>query len=783
MRAGEFGRRWEFRPQPVLETRGYDADRRRSLLRAALRAGHGIGAEFELCIGSGAEGVVSLRSTEPATERWVTRVLLPACAPHRWVPGVSAPPAEPMGERWDADRQRAWPDALRAPSDGVPLIDTLALALGAFPAGVRCRWQLRPSAGSLSAGSEPAWGEPGDTAPPNRGTARPVGRPAREDRPALPTERPLFWDARVSLEIACSSAGADRGARVARLAEAGTRGASGNGLRFRRRRRWHRADGRHFPLADPELALVWPGEACPAPATPQGGRSTGLPVLALGRSRDGTVLGPRIEPEQGRHLAVLGETGMGKSSLLVAIGRRVAAGSGLVFFDPLGDSARQLRTELASVDPGRLAWVAPGEPVGLNALAGIAESIEVDPARCDRQLNDLVHSLRRVRSGRYADSGFWGPRLEEMLSRALRAAAAFPQGTLADAHLLLSSGGRGFRGVPPIAMEATHELADRIRSRPDDAEGARRLLYEVTRNPTLTRMLCARAPDWRARDLVAPGRVVLIAGDAGRVGESTARYLLSIYLALVWSELLSREAATKTFVVLDEAQWFVHESLAEMLRLGRRLNVHVVLATQAIASLPEAVGEAVWTNVADFVAFRGSPEEARELGRVSRGLSAEGVLSLPRGEAALLLGKGNDLRWVRAARVLRAPDREVDLAPATEGLPSAEGTLDTRSEAGEPSPTTSPDRVAAVLAAIERRTRTGGDGPRPISLSELRAEADPDGQAVRALGDRLRRSGAILRSERNDTGSIWWVDPARLRAEPPASAPAPVPGGADEAQP
>ncbi len=127
-----------------------------------------------------------------------------------------------------------------------------------------------------------------------------------------------------------------------------------------------------------------------------------------------------------------------------------------------------------------------------------------------------------------------------MLTRALRAAAALPGGTLVDAHALLASGGRGFRTIPGDAIEAVRELGDRIRSRPEDADGARRLLYEVTRSPILVRMLCDRQPSLRAADLVAPGRVVLIAGDAATVGESTARYLLSVYLALVWSELLSR---------------------------------------------------------------------------------------------------------------------------------------------------------------------------------------------------------------------------------------------------
>ena len=103
-------------------------------------------------------------------------------------------------------------------------------------------------------------------------------------------------------------------------------------------------------------------------------------------------------------------------------------------------------------------------------------------------------------------------------------------------------------------------------------------------------------------------------------------------------------------------------TVAEMLRLARRRNVHVVLATQTVGSLPEGVEEAVWTNVSDFVAFRGSPEEARELERATVGVSVEEILALPRGHAAVLLGKGNSVAWMRTAG--RPPDaNDLDLRP------------------------------------------------------------------------------------------------------------------------
>jgi len=471
-------------------------------------------------------------------------------------------------------------------------------------------------------------------------------------------------------------------------------------------------------------------------------------------------VGPLLEEHQGRHVAVLGETGMGKSSLLIALARRALGSAGGVVMDPLGETVRSLRDELGPAEQERCLWVAPDAPeIALNALEGIGASEIDDPVRSERRLNDLVHALRRVRAGRYTESGYWGPRLEEMVTRALRAAAAFPGGTLVDAHTLLASSARLGRPVPLPASEAVRELADRIRDRPEDADGARRLLHEVVRSPILARLLCAPYPTVQTRDLVAPGRIVLISGDAARVGESTARYLLSVLLALVWSELLARSETPKTFVVLDEAQWFSHESLAEMLRLGRRKNVHVVLATQAVASLPETVREAVWTNASDFVAFRGSPEEAREFARAVPGISAEEILGLPRGEAAVLIGKGESVRWLRTIR------RPQGRAPAGPG--SETGRSGVPPPPVETPPHLAPSRSTSTLDRIFAELRndgaeTPGEDPLVVDLVEFRRRVDPLGEGIREAGGILSRSGALTRVERSEGGHRWVIDRSRL---------------------
>ncbi len=763
---------FEFRSTPRPAEREPRPEERRARVGAAIRAAHGAGITLEWRIRSGAGASPRLWFPSRDGVVWWSRSLLPAYDREGWVAARVLGPRCLAPTGWSATRVREWPLPLHTPADPEPWVDALQAQLALVPEGYELRWQLRPA--TLARAPRPdaasaALGPPGVVERPRYVTPRPSFARAAEP----PDLAPAWW-CRVALFSNGDREDPATSARVARALESATRCVNGNGLRFRRRNVRRRPP--EFAASESDVRDSFPVAGHPR-GTP---RALGPKQLAIGRREDGRPVGVPIEAGQGRHLAVLGETGMGKSSLLTAIARRVARDDGLVLFDPFGDTARAVRAGLSGVPAERIRWIHPGAGRGLNALRTIAPDAS-SGSGAGRRLNDLVNALRRVRESRFVTGGFWGPRLEEMLGRALHAAATLPGGTVLEAHALLAAEGRGFRQVPPESMEPVRALAERIRSRPEDADGARRLLFEVVRDDDLVRLLCARDEAFTASDLVGPGRIVLLAGDAPLVGETTARYLLSVFLALVWAELLARPSPAKTWVVLDEAQWFAHEALAEMLRMARRCDVHVVLATQAVGSLPEPVREALWTNVADLVVFRGAPADAREIARSVRGVTAESILALPRGEAFLLLGKGHQVERVRTARAAAwsGTPRQPAAGEPTRDDPAAPAV---RAAAAEPFGETG---VRPLLAALEPRVRDAcAIGPIRISLRELRAELDPDGGAVRELGSRLSRCGALLSSGRDESGSFWWIEPSRLRrllaeSEPPRADPPKAPHDLD----
>lgn len=730
----------------------------RERIVVALRVGHSLGIHFELGIDSGPASNVALRCWTPESARWCARTFTAAYRGASWTLQTPTQP-EAEGVRYSGRRVREWPQPLREASDGPTALNCLAASFASLRPGVRLRWRLSPFPAKWGHRPEPDVGsEPPREAVLAARRGMPWTSAHRSSPPPTVGAYPLFWKSSAILFIPPELARGPGWTRTRSAVETPLRSGRGNGVRFSRRRGVFPLRTPTFPIAEDELALLLPTPDISTRSF-EGTRDNPSPQLPLGRAVSGQTVGLPIEAGQGRHLAILGETGMGKSSTLVAIAHAASRLGGVILFDPLGETAHSFLAGVPDTERARVLWVTPQRPSnGINALEGIG-GIEHDPVLADRRLNDIVHALRRVRSGRFEDSAFWGPRLEEMLTRAIVAAAAFADGTLADAHTLLETRGRTVRVVPPEAQEPVRELSQRIRDRPDDAEGARRLLYEVVRSPVLSRMLCARTPELHVRDLVTADRIAVISGDASEVGETAARYLLAVYLALVWSELLARRSNPKTFVVLDESQWFSHESLAEMLRLARRRNVHVMLATQTVASLPEAVAEAVWTNVSDVIAFRGSAAEARELSRTTTGVSVEDLMALPRGHAAVLLGKGNRVEWLRTAG--RPPPSD-EMRNEIHGGNSPP-IQDTAPDSAPTSPP--PPSIEKVLAWIRARASALPKGSMlRVDLAELRKSVDPQGETLRSVGALLGRLGAIVVKDRSQDHTVWVVDPSRLPA-------------------
>jgi Helicase HerA, central domain len=135
---------------------------------------------------------------------------------------------------------------------------------------------------------------------------------------------------------------------------------------------------------------------------------------------DGVVM---LDPqERGRHLYVVGQTGTGKSTLLLnLIAKDLTAGEGLALLDPHGDLAEAVLAHVPRARTNDLVYLNPADierPIGFNPLAGVPPDLK--PIVAD----GVVSAFRHV----WPDS--WGPRLDYILTNAVRALLDVPGATL-----------------------------------------------------------------------------------------------------------------------------------------------------------------------------------------------------------------------------------------------------------------------------------------------------------------------------------------------------------------
>lgn len=316
------------------------------------------------------------------------------------------------------------------------------------------------------------------------------------------------------------------------------------------------------------------------------------------------------------HVAVLGRTGTGKSSLLKKLAAQdIAEGRGFVFFDLHGDATYELLQMIAAEErkrgidlSDRLIVVEPADPeysVGLNVL--------------ERRSSDYVaiSEFAAILKKRWGLEHL-GARTEELLRNALLVLAENGL-TLVELSRLLSNS--DFRATC-LVRATNEEVRAYFVDRYDTLSDAQQAVYrdailnkvsEFTSDPKFRHLIGQQTSTFSFSEAIDSGYWVIIRLDKGRLGEQ-ALTLGAMCLAQLKNALFARKQRRLFTIYADEVQNLVtfDSGLEILLSEARKFQISVVSGNQYLDQYPPAMRSAI-LSVNTQVFFRLSAADAERI--------------------------------------------------------------------------------------------------------------------------------------------------------------------------
>lgn len=428
-----------------------------------------------------------------------------------------------------------------------------------------------------------------------------------------------------------------------------------------------------------------------------------VPVrLGLARTASGARTAAVVAPEDLlSHMYVLGMTGTGKSSLLLALVLDLLrVGVSCTVVDPHGSLAsaiaREARPELAQ----RVRTIRYGDadhPVPLNVLGGGRESRE-------RAISAVVNLIQEQYDPGH--TGMVSARWHTWFGLGAEGTCALlgARASLIAVVLMLMSQSRMARLAE--ALQDSHpELSGRIRRELVDLSGregtdlfswAASKLHPWIASDRLRAVLGTGADAVDLGQVMRDGQALVIDLASNHLGRDGARLLGTLWVHK-HVEALGRDASAERphVLVVDEAHLFEHGGLPSLLAEGRKWGMGVVAATQESGRLSRALAGALDANAGSFVALRTGIRDAPAAAARLGGWPVADLLRLPKLNAAAQLSRDGvpteafslelDHWGLPARRAVTAADRErqlteieatshdelwrphADLVPITEG--------------------------------------------------------------------------------------------------------------------
>lgn len=340
--------------------------------------------------------------------------------------------------------------------------------------------------------------------------------------------------------------------------------------------------------------------------------------IAVTNFRGGDTSFGMPRSDRGRHLYIIGQTGVGKSGLLELLTiSDIFSPYGFAVIDPHGDYAVNTLRRIPAERVNDVVYFNPADteyPIAFNPME------VTDPNLKTHTASELIGVLKRM-----FDS--WGPRLEYILRYTLLALLDYPNATMLDITRMLTE--KQFRNDvlnhvqdPVVRNFWTVEFAswnDKFAT-----EAVAPVLNKVgafTANPIVRNIIGQPKSSFNIRDIMDQRKILIVNLSRGLVGEDNAALLGSLLVTKIQLAAMSRadiddvDNRVPFYLYVDEFQNFATDSFATILSEARKYGLCLTVANQYIAQMTQEVRDAVFGNVGSTVAFRMGADDARVMQR------------------------------------------------------------------------------------------------------------------------------------------------------------------------
>lgn len=336
------------------------------------------------------------------------------------------------------------------------------------------------------------------------------------------------------------------------------------------------------------------------------------PIAATNFRGHNTIFGVNRE-DRGRHMYIIGQTGVGKSALLELLTiSDIYSPYGFAVIDPHGDYAISILRRIPEHRVKDIIYFNPADtefPIAFNPMEVTDNKLKTHTA------SELIGVLKRMFES-------WGPRLEYILRYSLLALLDYPNATMLDITRILTD--KNFRRE---VLEHVHDPVVKnfwqieFASWNDkfQAEAVAPVLNKVgafTANPIVRNIIGQPKSSFNIRQIMDERKIMIVNLSRGLIGEDNASLLGSLLVTKIQMGAMSRadmDMAERVpfYLYVDEFQNFATDSFAVILSEARKYALNLTVANQYTAQMSIEVRDAVFGNVGSIVSFRTSADDAR----------------------------------------------------------------------------------------------------------------------------------------------------------------------------